>query len=228
MMHQKIKTPAAVVKPVVRIQHNILALNERRLLTWICARLPAWVKPDQLTGLGFAGSVLIACGYALSTWRIEWLWLSLAGYCVNWFGDSLDGSLARFRKIERPDFGYFIDHSTDSLANTVLAIGLGLSPFVRLDVALFCLIGYLLMSIHTFLAARVIAEFRLSYLSAGPTELRLILMTITLAMFVFDPAPLLGTGLSGFDFVIGGMGILLVGLYILQTAKTARKLSSVA
>ncbi len=224
-MHPKIETPATVAKPVIRIQQNILALNERRLLNWLCARLPAWLKPDHLTAIGFTGSVLTACGYAFSTWRIEWLWLSLAGYLVNWFGDSLDGSLARFRKIERPDFGYFIDHSTDSLANTILAIGLGLSPFVRLDVALFCLIGYLLMSIHTFLAARVIAEFRLSYLSAGPTELRLILMSITLAMFVFDAGPVMGSGLSVFDFIIGSMGFILVALYILQTAKTARKLS---
>jgi archaetidylinositol phosphate synthase len=211
--------------PVLRIQQNLLAVSERRLLNWLCARLPHWVKPDHLTAIGFFGAVLVGSGYALSIWQTSWLWLSILGYCVNWFGDSLDGSLARFRKIERPNFGYFIDHSTDSLANTILAVGLGLSPFVRLDVALFGLVGYLLLSVHTFLAARVIAEFRLSYLSAGPTEFRLILMTLTLSMLTIGPKMAGSSGFSIFDVIVGGIGIILIGLFIVQTIKTARKLA---
>jgi phosphatidylglycerophosphate synthase len=211
--------------PTIRIQQNILALSERRLLTWLCARLPMWVKPDYLTALGFLGAIFVAMGYALSSLRFEWLWLSIGGYFINWFGDSLDGSIARFRKIERPDFGYFIDHSVDSLANTITAIGLGLSPFVRLDVALFCLAGYLLLSIHTFLAARVVAEFRLSYLAAGPTELRLILIAMTVAMLIIGPKPVWSFGFSGFDLFIGGVAIVLVSLFVVQTIKTAWRLS---
>ena len=82
-----------------RIQQNILARGERRLLNWLCARLPAWVTPDQLTLLGFAGALMVTSGYLLSWLGSGWLALSLVGYVVNWFGDSLDGSLARWRKI---------------------------------------------------------------------------------------------------------------------------------
>jgi phosphatidylglycerophosphate synthase len=134
-----------------RIQENLTAGLERRLLNWICQRLPLWWTPDRLTALGFFGAVLIAVGYAASNWGRDWLWLSVFGYCLNWFGDSLDGSVARYRKIERPNYGYFIDHSLDALANTIFIIGMGLSPYMRMDTALFGLAGYLLLSIHLHL-----------------------------------------------------------------------------
>ena len=213
------------MKPVTRIQQNLLAINERHLLTWLCERLPAWVKPDHLTALGFFGAMLVSSGYVLSNQHIEWLWLSIIGYCVNWFGDSLDGSIARFRKIERPNFGYFIDHSIDSLANSITAIGLGLSPFIRLDVALFCLVGYLLLSIHSFLAARVVAEFRLSYLAAGPTEFRLVLIAMTVTMLAIGSKSAWSSEFSVFDFFITGVGVVLVMLFVMQTIKTASQLS---
>lgn len=212
------------VTPTVRIQHNVLALNERRLLTWLAARMPGWVTPDKLTALGLTGAGVVGAGYALSSVDPMWLWLSIVGFFINWFGDSLDGSLARFRKIERPLFGYFIDHSSDALGNMMIMAGIGASPFVRMDVALFGLGTYLLLSIHTFLAARVVAEFRLSYLAAGPTELRLVLITMSLMMLATAPVgPVLGP-FSGFDLFIGGLGILLFVLFIVQTLATARKL----
>src|SRR5688572_11914557 len=101
--------------PLRRIQGNLLAVQERRLLTWICQRLPAWVTPDQLTVLALLGAVAVFAGYAGSNFDRNWLWLPVAGYIVHWFGDSLDGSLARFRAIERPRYGYFVDHSADVL-----------------------------------------------------------------------------------------------------------------
>ena len=125
------------MKPVQRIQQNILAVSERRLLTWLASRMPPSVTPDRLTSIGFIGAALVAAGYALSAFYVGWLWLSVVAYFINWFGDSLDGSLARFRKIERPKFGYFIDHSTDALGNMLIVLGLGLSPFLRMVVALF-------------------------------------------------------------------------------------------
>jgi phosphatidylglycerophosphate synthase len=212
------------MKPVQRIQANLLAKAERRVLTWLCARLPAWVTPDVLTALGLAGALIIFAGYALSAVDPAWLWVVVAGFVVHWLGDSLDGSLARFRQIERPDFGYFIDHSTDGLANLLILAGLGLSPFVRLDIALFALAGYLLLSVHAFLAARVIGELRLSYLNAGPTELRLALIAITLAMFAFGTLPVLGD-LTAFDLVVGAVGLVLVVLFVVQTLVTARDLT---
>ena len=215
-----------MLKPALRIQQNLLAVSERRLLNWLCARLPAWLKPDHLTALGFAGALVSASGYVLSNWHSGWLWFAISGYFVNWFGDSLDGSLARFRKIERPSFGYFIDHSTDSLANTILVTCIGLSPFLRLDVALLALAGYLLLSIHSFLAARVVNEFRLSYLAGGPTELRIMLIVMTLFMLGLGPMASHWPGFSVFDLFVALIALVLVTLYIVQTLTTAKSLRS--
>jgi archaetidylinositol phosphate synthase len=133
--------PMTESKPVQRIQQNILAMAERRLLDWLCARVPAKVTPDLMTATGVLGWVAVAAGYALSPFHLVWLWLAIVGFCINWFGDSLDGSLARFRKTERPNFGYFIDHSLDAIGNFAIALGLAASSFVRLDVALFAICG---------------------------------------------------------------------------------------
>ncbi len=213
---------------VNRIQGNMLAAAERRLLNWLCARLPSWVSPDGLTLTGFCGALTIFAGYALSLFQIEWLWLAIAGFVINWFGDSLDGSLARYRKIERPNYGYFIDHSMDALSNLIIVMGLGLTAFIRMDVAMFALGSYLLLSIHTFLAARVTGEFRLSYLAAGPTELRLILIAMSLAMFATRPGAVMGTGLSPFDLFITAIGAGMMILFIVQTAVTGRKLHALS
>jgi archaetidylinositol phosphate synthase len=213
------------MKPVQRIQENILAKRERQLLNWLCARMPAWVNPDLLTSIGFFGMMMVCAGYALSTYNPIWLWFAILGYCVNWFGDSLDGSLARFRKTERPSFGYFVDHSTDALGNLIALIGLGLSPYVRLDVALFAIAGYLLLSIHTFLAARVVGEFRLTYMAGGPTELRIILIIMAMTMFYVGPALLDSGTYSGFDIFAGIVGVVLIILFIIQTWQTARMLN---
>ncbi len=186
--------------------------------------MPPAITPDRLTSIGFSGAALVATGYALSFFHIGWLWLSVVAYFINWFGDSLDGSLARFRKIERPKFGYFIDHSTDALGNTLVMIGLGLSPFLRMDVALFGLGAYLLLSIHTFVAARVVDEFRLSYVAAGPTELRLVLIAMTLCMFTTGPGLVAGTNFSPFDVFISGLGAILIILFVVQTTRTSRQL----
>ena len=217
--------PKRIAKPVTRIQGNFLATLERRLLTWLCARMPIWVTPDLLTAIGVIGAVAVFAGYSFSAFDSGWLWLAIGGYCVQWFGDSMDGSLARFRKIERPSYGYFIDHSCDGLATLLILAGMGISPFVRLDVALVALAGYLLLSIHAFLAARVLGELRLSYLAAGPTELRLVLIALTIAMMTLGSGPGLFGALSGFDLFVGTVGIVLILLFVGQTLVTAKRLA---
>ena len=215
---------AEAATPPTRIQRNILARGERLVLNWLCARLPAWVTPDQLTALGFAGAALVAAGYLLSWIDSEWLGLSLLGYIVNWFGDSLDGSLARWRSIERPNYGYFVDHSVDALATLLMISAIGMSPYMRLDVALMAVIGYFLLSIHTFIAAKVVGEFRLSYMAGGPTELRLMLMAMTIAMPIVGGADIRGTNFSVFDLFALVVSSILVTLFIVQTSATARML----
>lgn len=213
-----------VAKAPVRIQQNILARSERRLLNWLCARLPGWVTPDQLTALGFAGAVLVAAGYVLSWFDSEWLGLTLVGYIVNWFGDSLDGSVARWRGIERPNYGYFVDHSVDALGTLVMISAIGMSPYMRLDVALIAVVGYFLLSIHTFIAAKVVGEFRLSYMAGGPTELRLMLVAMTIAMPIVGDRNIHGTNFSPFDLFALVVSSILVTLFIVQTSATARML----
>lgn len=212
-------------RPVERVQQNLLAASERRLLNWLCARMPRWVTPDLLTATGVAGAAAVFAGYAASGANEAWLWLAVAGYFINWFGDSLDGSIARFRKIERPGFGYFLDHSCDGVTTLLILGGMGLSPFVRLDVALLCLAGYLLMSIHAFLSAKVIGELKLSHVGAGPTELRLVLVALTLAMMAWGGGPPIAYGLSGFDLFVGLAGIGLILLFVVQTLVTARRVA---
>ncbi len=212
-----------------RIQENLTAAVERRILNWICARLPLWWTPDRLTAVGFSGAVLVAIGYVLSIWSPVWLWLSVAGYCFNWFGDSLDGSVARYRKIERPNFGYFIDHSLDSFSNGLLIIGLGLSPYARMDTALFGLVGYLLLSIHTFISAKVVGVMNLTYLGGGPTEVRIMLIVLTICMYVFGPEawihwPFAGQLFSPFDIFAVVMGFILTGIFVFHTARTGADL----
>jgi phosphatidylglycerophosphate synthase len=216
----------SVLKPISRIQQNLLASSERKLLTWLCARMPRWIKPDGLTAIGMVGALAIFIGYAASTFHVVWLWLTIVGYVVQWFGDSMDGSLARFRKIERPSYGYFLDHSCDGMATLLILVGMGLSPFVTLDVALVALAGYLLLSIHAYLSVRVLGEFKLSYLAAGPTELRLLLITLTFMMMALGPKPGAFAPISGFDVFVGAIGGLLILLFLIQTLSTARRLSA--
>lgn len=213
------------VNPLSRIQQNVLARSERRLLNWLCARMPQWVTPDMLTSLGMVGAVAIFAGYAASVFSVGWLALALAGYAIQWFGDSMDGSLARYRQIERPSYGYFIDHSCDGLATLLILAGMGISPFVRMDVALIALAGYLLLSVHAFLSARVLGELKLSYLAAGPTELRLMLIALTLMMMVLGSAPGMFGATSGFDVFVGIVGGVLILLFIAQTWATGRRLA---
>lgn len=212
------------LKPLKRIQENLLAAQERRLLTWICRGLPTWVTPDRLTALALVGAVAIFAGYAASAFGRDWLWLCVAGYVVHWFGDSLDGSLARYRSIERPRYGYFVDHSADALGVLLIVGGLGVSPFVRLDVSLIALAGYYLLAIHTFLAARVIREFKLTYVSAGPTELRLILIGLTVTMYALGQSGPRFMAFNPFDLFVGSIGVLLVALFVVHTWGMARRL----
>lgn len=209
-------------KPVRRIQQNLLALQERRLLDWLCARMPAWVTPDLLTTIGVFGAAMIFAGYLASNLDPLWLLLSVAGYLVHWFGDSMDGSIARFRRIERPNFGYFVDHSCDAVATVLILGGLGLSPYVQIEVAMLAMIGYLLLSIHAFLAARVMGELRLSYMGGGPTELRIVLIALTAAMMWFGHGPGWFGTVSGLDLFVGGVAVILIVLFAIQSVIAGR------
>lgn len=204
-----------------RIQQNMLAVQERRLLTWLCGHMPPWITPDVLTATGLAGAALTGVGYAASNADPLWLVAAIIGYVIQWFGDSMDGSLARFRNIERPSYGYFIDHSCDGITIFLIMVGMGASPYVTMSVALFALAGYLLLAIHTFLAAHVVREFKLSHLGMGPTELRILLISLTLTMLFARR----DYYLLYFDAFFSVCSIILTSIFIRQTWIVGRKLA---
>lgn len=215
----------AVPPALKRMQTNLLASSERRLLVRLCGMLPSWMRPDHLTAIGMVGSLAIFAGYAASNFGAIWLSLTLAGYLIQWLGDSLDGSLARFRHIERPSYGYFLDHSCDGITTFLILAGIGVSPYVRMDVALLGLAGYLLLSVHAFLCARVLGELKLTYAAAGPTELRLMLIALTVAMMILGPKPGIFGMVSGFDIFLGTVSCVLVILFVKHTVGVARRLA---
>lgn len=179
----------------------------------------------MLTAFGFVGALMVGAGYVLSAQSLAWLWLALVGYLINWFGDSLDGSLARWRGIERPRYGYFLDHSVDAVATLAMLAGLGMGPFVELEIALIALVAYLFLSIHTYLCAQVNDEFKLTYLAGGPTELRLMLMVMTAAMFFVSPDRIAVIGLSAFDVFALAVAFILFAIFVAQSMSTARMLA---
>lgn len=162
----------------------LLAEPEKRLLRVVAARLPRWINSDHLTLLGVLGSIAVGAGYALSAYHIRWLWLASAALVVNWLGDSLDGTLARVRRLERPRYGYYLDHLVDAFSTAVIGVGIGLSPFVRIEVALLLVVAYLALSINVYLETAVFGVFKLSYGRIGPTEARLILIGINLLLLL--------------------------------------------
>ncbi|MGB4593349.1 MAG: CDP-alcohol phosphatidyltransferase family protein [Coriobacteriia bacterium] len=166
-----------------RVNQTLTAPLERPALQWLAARAPMWITPDVLTSIGVIGSIMCFAGYWLSSRDPAWLWFVNLGFLVNWYGDSLDGTLARYRKIERPRFGFYIDHTVDAVTEFLTIIGIGMSPYLRLDVAAFAMIGYLLMSVHVYVRTAVEGVFKISYGIFGPTEMRLIIVLVNIAIF---------------------------------------------
>ena len=175
---------------VTRVHHSLLAGRERRVLVWLAARLPATVTPDRLTVLGVAGALLSGISYIAASQSADFLWLASFGLVVNWFGDSLDGTLARHRRIERPRYGFFIDHTTDVVSQVFIFLGLGLSPFMRFDTACLALMSYWLAALYTFIRALATNVFQISYWGIGPTEIRLALIAYNMALLILGPVAL--------------------------------------
>ena len=171
----------------VRIQTSVLNALEKKVLVWLAERQPKWMTSDILTYLGTFGAVVIAAGYILSAWNIHFLWLCSLGFIINWFGDSLDGTLARVRKTQRPIYGYYIDHTIDAINEVMIFIGVGLSGLIHLEIALLALVMYLLMTINVSINAHLKKEFKLTYASMGPTEFRIIMITINTLFVLIRP-----------------------------------------
>jgi phosphatidylglycerophosphate synthase len=200
----------------------LLAEPERRLLRAIAARLPAAVNSDHLTALGVLGAVGAGAAYALSVVSPAWIWAASLMLAVQWFGDSLDGTLARVRCAERPRYGYYLDHIVDAFSTAVIGLGIGLSPYVDLGVAVGLVVVYLVLSINVYLESAVFGVFRLAYGRVGPTELRIILVAANALLAVSAPGPTLSLLANGTLALAG------VGMTVMLVARVAGNLSRLA
>ncbi len=165
-----------------RIQQSVLAQAEKRALIWLAERTPAAINSDHLTILGLAAQIMAGVSYALSAQNKNWLLAVIVFLALNWLGDSLDGTLARVRAQQRPRYGFYVDHMVDGFGSLALMGGLALSGYMHPYIAIGLLIAFLLLSIQSYLATYTLGEFRLSFWSFGPTELRVLLAIGNLAL----------------------------------------------
>ena len=209
----------------VREHTSVLAAAEKRLLIWIAHRLPGWLNSDHLTALGAVAMAGTAAAFAAASIDARWLALVPVLLAVNWFGDSLDGTVARVRNQQRPRYGFYLDHVVDIANATMLFAGLALSGLCSPWIAMALMVGYLLLCGESFLATHALGVFRISFAGMGPTELRLLLSAGALAAmsqphvrpFGLGPFQLFDAG--GF---IGAIGMAVV--FVLSAARNTRAL----
>jgi phosphatidylglycerophosphate synthase len=212
-----------------RVNDILLGPIERPALQWFSAHMPAWVNPDILTLIGVLGAIIILVGYVLSQINSAFLWLASFGFFVNWFGDSLDGTLARYRKIERPKYGFFVDHTVDAFSQLLIFGGLGLSPYVSFSAAALALIGYLLMSIFVYADTIVTGVFKISFVKLGPTEIRAIAVLVNTLFFFVGVVRIdlpFGT-INPYDLIMLAIAAILMIIFMVSTIKRAKELALV-
>jgi phosphatidylglycerophosphate synthase len=215
-----------------RVNDILLGPLERPTLKWLAAHMPAWVTPDTCTIVGVLGSIGVALSYLLSNYDRNFLWLASIGFVVNWLGDSLDGTLARYRRIERPIYGFFVDHTMDAFSVAIIVLALGLTPYVTFNVASLTLVAYLLLSVLVFLRTTTVGEFKISYSKLGPTEVRLIAVLLNTAMYfggerasLWNQGPLSQIPLSPYDLVLAVLTLLLLYFFVTTAVREIIRLA---
>jgi phosphatidylglycerophosphate synthase len=205
----------------------VLSELEKRLLVWLAARLPRRVLPDHLTLIGMLGSAIVTLAYVMSNHAAWWLWIASLGFVINWFGDSLDGTTARVRRIQRPRYGYYLDHLTDAFSTLAIGLGLGLSPYMLLAVGLAIVVGYLVLSINVYLESQVLGDFRFGYGVVGPTETRLILIGLNTVAVLAGPIPYTVFGVQATVYDLFGL-VAVGGMTLMLARRVVRNLGNLA
>jgi len=214
--------------PKPRVNRTLVARFEGWALPRMARRLPAWVTPDTLTLVGLVAAVGIAAAYALTAYSLWWLWAASLGFVVHWWGDSLDGTLARVRDIRRERYGFYVDHQCDALSALLIFTGLGVSPLMPLPLALALLVGYYLMMIHVNLVTIARDVFKISFGGVGPTEARLAMIAANTLVFALGNPTfvVLGQDLTPFTAVgvvgVAALGGTYVGSALAERAALAR------
>lgn len=209
-----------------RIVNTITGNWEKRNLPKMAKALPVWVMPDHLTLLGIMASTIIAAGYILSNLSGWWLLLSNLGLFIHWFADSLDGTLARVRHIERENYGYFVDHMCDVWTVILMCLGLGMSPLMQMEIAMFLAVGYLMINVYVHITVYTRRIFVLSYSRFGPTEIRIIIIILNFVLIFWNPVILYfrKMPLSFFDLMGIAASIIFLLIFITRFFKEAKEL----
>jgi archaetidylinositol phosphate synthase len=198
-----------------RVQESLLAPIEKVALLKLASWMPAWVNPDHLTLIGLLSMLLAGASYYFAGRASGYLFAASGFIVLNWFGDSLDGTLARFRQKQRPRYGYYVDHMIDAFGTLFLAVGLGASGYMSFTLSLLFLIVYYLLSIQSYLATHVFQVFRISFWKLSPTEIRLAIIAGNTYAYFRPEVSLLGRGFRLFDVgaVIAVAGMLSMVLF---------------
>ena len=210
-----------------RTARFVLTRFEQWVLPRIARRLPRSILPDHLTGLGLVAATGIGAAYLAAGDDPRWLWAANGALVVHWLADSLDGTLARVRRIERPRYGFYLDHLSDAYSTTAIGLGLGLSPYLLLSVALAGVVAYLVLSINVYLETHVFGEFRYGYGVVGPTEARILLIALNTVVIYARALPfnLFGVGMTIFD-VAGVAAVMgMIAMLLRRVARNLRALS---
>jgi phosphatidylglycerophosphate synthase len=203
---------------------GVTARAEKKVLLWLAGKMPPWISSDHLTGLGLVAMAGAGAAYALAG-KQPWLLHAVnAMLLVNWFGDSLDGTLARYRNRSRPRYGFYVDHLVDMFGALFLLGGLGVSGYMSLGVAVALLLVYYLVSINVYLATYTLGVFKISYGGVGGTELRILLALANLFVLWRPSVGILGREVLLFDvagtLATAGMAVAL----LVSTAQNTRRL----
>jgi archaetidylinositol phosphate synthase len=204
----------------VRVHTALTAALEKRALLWMAQRMPEAITPDHLTALALLSQILAGAAYALSSRNARFLWLVNCLLVVNWFGDSLDGTLARFRNRQRPRYGFYVDHMADAFGALALVAGLGCSGYLQWPIAAGMLVCFYALSIESYLATYTTGRFHLSHGLFGPTEIRILLIAGNVLVLLHPYAFVAGRHVLSLD-VGGAVGI--VGMTVMLLSATVRQ-----
>ncbi|MBN2031129.1 CDP-alcohol phosphatidyltransferase family protein [bacterium] len=208
-----------------RVQTSLLADVERKLLLWMAPRLPQWVAPDMLTFLGLFAMAGVGLSYYLVSYHRLYLILASVGFIINWFGDSLDGTLARVRNQQRPKYGYYLDHLVDAFGFSFVIFGLAYSKMISQPFVWLVLVLFFIASINTYLATNSVHVFKISYSKISTTEARIILVILNTILLFINKVTIFSFESYFLDIIAGIVSLFLFVVTLRSAILNLRKLN---